>query len=169
MNPQILELSSHFSVDLSDIEAAYPVPIGVLCDKLGIVVIFDKEMADECSGKVAFDPEKQKYVITLNDNKNYYHNIFTTAHEIGHCLMHSAIVKSKGFMERKPTGEYDPEDISMEREANNFAANLLMPEPKFAEVFYQSGGKLDAVQRFFQVSLEAVTYRANNLGLIMHF
>ena len=55
----------------------------------------------------------------------------------------------------------------MEREANNFAANLLMPKDKFTEVFIETNGNLETLEAFFKVSIEAIKYRALNLGLML--
>lgn len=159
MNKALLELSK----DLNDLSDKFPVPVGDICDRLGIKLIFAKDMPDDYSGKIEFI--NNEFVITINDNQSYYRNVFTIAHELGHYLRHNAIIKAKGFIERKDKG-YSPEEIKQEKEANHFASKLLMPEDKFIELFYSTKGNLNAMQEFFKVSSDAIKFRAANLGLI---
>jgi Zn-dependent peptidase ImmA (M78 family) len=51
----------------------------------------------------------------------------------------------------------------MEREANQFAAELLMPEEEFIK---QAETKnIDGLSDYFGTSLEAIGFRALNLGI----
>lgn len=57
----------------------------------------------------------------------------------------------------------DKEQQVAEREANWFAASLLMPEEKFKQIYKK--GTVDA-ELEFQVSTSAVNIRAQSLGLL---
>ena len=96
------------------------------------------------------------------------------AHELGHFVLH----KDKGnmFMDkvlfRKSSQEYSSQDVQLEKEANYFAANILMPEKavrmQFANSlndFYDDSNIQNLAEKF-KVSSSAMTYRLINLGLI---
>jgi Zn-dependent peptidase ImmA (M78 family) len=168
MSDELKALEKKFKKDLSKIYNIYPVPIGDICDILEIELHFDKNMDDKTHGNIKY--ENNKFIININDKHSAYNNIFTIAHEIGHYLKHTDQVIKNGFVDRiKNIKETTvSEDIrKMEREANNFAANLLMPKDKFTEVFIETNGNLETLEAFFKVSIEAIKYRALNLGLIL--
>jgi len=74
---------------------------------------------------------------------------FTLAHEIGHIVMH-----------RYPTEE-------MEREADEFAAEFLMPERDIRhQLSYVTLAKLAALKPYWRVSMNALLKRASDLGTI---
>lgn len=52
----------------------------------------------------------------------------------------------------------------MEYSANNFAAEILMPENKILEFFWE-GHKIDEMAQNFEVSLDALRVRLRLLGL----
>jgi Zn-dependent peptidase ImmA (M78 family) len=89
---------------------------------------------------------------------------FTLAHEIGHWICHS-----QG--EAAPPVLCRSEDVGLgadrllEREANVFAAELLMPELAVRDVFARTS-RLDEVARAFYVSPQAMHWRLPNFGLI---
>lgn len=156
------EIEQKCNINLSDIAHKIPMQVGEICDRLGIEVIFDKTMPSHYSGQIKYSVSNDKYTIHVNDNHAICHIIFTIAHELGHFIRHKEIVKEKGFVDRKrnDSNEY-------EREANEFAASLLMPKDKFFELYNSTNGNLSALQEAFKVSLEAIYYRALNLGLLL--
>jgi Zn-dependent peptidase ImmA (M78 family) len=90
-------------------------------------------------------------IIVLNRDQPADRLRFTRAHELGHLVMH-----------RFPSPE-------MEIEANNFASALLMPRSDIT--IAMRGGKLDmarlaALKPEWRVSMQALLYRAQSLGLI---
>lgn len=52
--------------------------------------------------------------------------------------------------------------LVMDRRANKFAAELLMPDEKFTQI-WNSNSSVIEVAKYFNVSLEAVKIRAANL------
>lgn len=76
--------------------------------------------------------KKDKNIILYNEEKGYYTNRFTIAHEIGHIEL----------------GHKD-EDSAAEREANCFARNLLCPVP-LIESFNITG--IEAYREWFHIS-----------------
>jgi hypothetical protein len=100
---------------------------------------------------------------------------FTAAHELGHFVLHRERMEG-GFHgdTEKTVLEADPGDAAMEREANRFAAELLLP----AEVCAARAGELrrqhgccprtvlvGLLASELLVSLEATRYRLKHLGL----
>jgi Zn-dependent peptidase ImmA (M78 family)/transcriptional regulator with XRE-family HTH domain len=89
-------------------------------------------------------------IIVLNEDQPADRLRFTLAHEIGHLVMH-----------RFPSA-------TMEAEANEFASAFLMPKRDITPVLR---GKLDlrrlaALKPEWRVSMQALLYRAQALGLI---
>ncbi len=82
---------------------------------------------------------------------------FTVAHELGHWICQCLEGTAKPIYCRAEEIGVDPEAKALEREANIFAANLVMPENKVRT----SDGK-----NHFGVSDEALAWRLYNLGLL---
>lgn len=81
---------------------------------------------------------------------------FTIAHELGHWICQCLEGTAKPVYCRAEEIGVDPEAKALEREANIFAANLLMPEPAVRA----ARGK-----NLFAVSDEALAWRLYNLEL----
>ena len=80
---------------------------------------------------------------------------FDIAHEIGHLLMHEAMFT-----------EVDRAVRDAEKEAHDFAANLLMPERRMEALLphHASLQQILEAKRYFRVSAFAMAYRAHTLG-----
>ena len=81
---------------------------------------------------------------------------FTIAHELGHWICQCLEGTAQPVYCRAEEVGVDPEAKALEREANIFAANLVMPEPAVRA----AGG-----ENRFGVSDEALAWRLFNLGL----
>jgi Zn-dependent peptidase ImmA (M78 family) len=113
-------------------------------------------------------------IIGVNSDHSPVRQRFSVAHEIGHFLMHrnaQDLFIDKGYFaafrdSRSSTGE-----DRREREANAFAAALLMParlvKNAVAQHRFDLGDEeaLDALAELFQISRQAMTYRVANLGI----
>lgn len=77
------------------------------------------------------------------------------AHEIGHLLMHEAMFT-----------EVDRAVRDAEKEAHDFAANLLMPERRVEALLphHATLSQILEAKRYFRVSALAMAYRAHALG-----
>ena len=81
---------------------------------------------------------------------------FTVAHEIGHWLLHRG--SREAFAHAGPqTGRY-------EREANTFAAELLMPHNAFLEAVWELNADVGQLARRFGTSREATLLRLKQFG-----
>lgn len=77
-------------------------------------------------GMLWYDRDARQWIILVNATAHRYRSRFTIAHEIGHFLLHRNLMDI--FCCTPDTATTDP----LEREANAFASELLMP---FAKLF----------------------------------
>lgn len=116
-------------------------------------------------------------VIGVNSSHSATRQRFTIAHEIGHLLLHGD--DEVHIDEKRPLGQrdelssqaVDPREI----EANQFAAELLMPESLVRECLVNLVDEEPAVSiedaieklaRIFRVSQLAMTHRLTNLRIV---
>lgn len=90
------------------------------------------------------------HIIAVNSRLPASAQRFALAHEIGHLVMHEGIATP-----------------DMEREADDFASELLMPADDIASRLRNVKFRdLGSLKRSWRVSLAALIYRAHSLGLI---
>lgn len=96
---------------------------------------------------------------------------FTIAHECGHWVLHLDAGAGTGVCCR-PADVVDQPEVEVrklamrEREANNFAAALLMPEILVTEQARVTRGNISALAERFGVSAPAMRVRVESLGLV---
>ena len=164
--------------NLQNIDHQFPVFLDTICDALNIYANLTKDMPDNMSGKIfKVQRDDYQYQMDINFNNVPRRVRFTIAHEIGHYVKHKDYIDAHGsILERKDHGGYSPEQIKQEKEANQFASELLMPEYYFAQKYnelYQQMGYGNNVNEkvikelsdIFWVSTQAVLYRIMMLGL----
>jgi Zn-dependent peptidase ImmA (M78 family) len=118
----------------------------------------------------------QRKVIAVAENHARVRQRYTIAHELGHLLMHPGrpyLAESNQIVRIDRRGGSVPgfADQREEREANQFAAALLMPPDLVLKHWVDLNGKPTAsnvgeMSRRFDVSPVAMKYRLVNLGLI---
>jgi hypothetical protein len=134
-----------------------PVPVEAIAEDLcGLVV--EESPGLEVSGMLI--PGERR--VFLNSNEPLERRRFTLAHELGHWICQCLEGKTAPRYCRASDVGLDPSAKAIEREANVFAAELLMPEAEVREAF--SLGSPLAV--YFGVSDEAMSWRLYNLGLV---
>jgi predicted transcriptional regulator len=89
---------------------------------------------------------------------------FTIAHEIGHFVLHAPAALGTVFC--RVTDEPEPVAKRIEREANRFAAELLMPEEGVRAEASRADCDAAMLADLFQVSEIAMSWRLYNLGLV---
>ena len=119
-------------------------------ERAGAVVIFSAMGGSSVSGVTVIVPGLLPMIV-LNSEQPADRARFTLAHELGHLVMH-----------KFPNPE-------MESEANEFASALLMPRNEITASL--RGRPLDmarlaALKPEWRVSMQAILYRAQSLGLI---
>lgn len=159
-----------------------PIDVDKIATELGILVEsdFSLELKD-IVGEIFFKDEIP--IVKINPIQNSYgpRRRFTLAHEIGHFCLHSAKSK-KGFVDSQKTmSRTESYWDSYESEANDFAAQLLMPKALIIEEGQRiidayrgkTGAKgipvhpfIEAMADKFEVSSKAMEYRLKNIGII---
>lgn len=165
---------------LQDYTKSTPVNVEAIGRSLGLEVNKKAILPHGISGHLMLLPNG-KYEIAANADEHYYRQRFTLAHEIGHFVLHKDLVDSFGGVDDdtkyRSTERGDIYnsliDSIHERQANSFAANLLMPKHLVHElVFDENGGsrsaKLSDLYKTFQVSASAMNWRLKNLGWDIH-
>lgn len=107
-------------------------------EELGINVLYS-DMSDletkpgEVSGFIRVNKNNGFPEMVINANENISRQRFTMAHELGHILMHwkwlpgEKLDNSLAEVTFRQQVEYRNSEIKKEREANEFAAELLLP------------------------------------------
>lgn len=98
----------------------------------------------------------EKKLIIVNKCDSLTRQSFTIAHELGHWLLHvkPGDMTNEEVLYRKPLGQ--PDDDWMEKEANWFAANLLVPPEMLSMCRNLSQ---DEAAHLFRVSPSVIGYR----------
>jgi len=152
-----------------------PVDVQVLAQTLGAEVRLQK--ADpELSGFLLRDAASRRTVIGVNAGQHLNRQRFTIAHEIGHLLLHEGrpmYIDSAQHVFRLSLRNKDSstgENIE-EREANLFAAELLMPRALIEQALSTTPDldvhdeeQLRKLAERFQVSPQALSIQLGYLG-----
>jgi Zn-dependent peptidase ImmA (M78 family) len=151
-----------------------PVDVEKIALSLGIEVQY-KPTEDNVSGFLLRELSHHKALIGVNDSHALTRKRFTIAHELGHFLLHEeekAHIDQKFKINRRD--ENSSKGISREeKEANLFAAELLMPASFIEQDFF----KFDVLDFFdekqlkdladkYQVSTLALSFRLSYLGYV---
>jgi len=149
-----------------------PVPVEKIAKAQG-ARIFYQSLDNDMSGFLYRD--KAQAVIGVNTHHAPVRQNFTTAHELGHLLLHDQeqLHVDHGFRVRLRDDMSSQGTDEAEREANLFAASLLMPK-EFIEADLASedyfdlldDGFLQNLARKYGVSAQALVNRLKNLGYI---
>lgn len=116
--------------------------------------------------------KEDKFVIEIPSMDNNNRINFTIAHELGHLFLHMGYLIDNEIWEKNLNNEFFRKEIGeMEYQAHEFAAAFLMPREIFYNVMnenYHGNGYYDieAVARYFNVSVSAAENRAKWLGLL---
>lgn len=120
-------------------------------------------MNDDVSGYLRYIDGT--WVIGVNNLHHPRRQRFTLAHELAHYVLHK---KSSGEFVDKVLFRSLSTDSPYEREANEFAANILMPEGEFRQFAQSVSKKIEDIAEHFDVSALAVRLRAKNLNFAGH-
>lgn len=148
------------AVDLDVVRRMLPTtPFGQGVREILPPVQFDDEAFEGLLARDPSDPEV--WGIAYNGRVSRERQRFTIAHELGHFVLHR---------NRQPRFDCDKESVHsghetmrrIEREADDFASNLLMPGDRLRE--WISNGRIDlhvlsAIAQRFEVSFEALCIR----------
>lgn len=147
-----------------------------LAEQMGIEVRFET-VDDDLSGFLFRDVKANQAIIGVNKSHHTNRQRFTIAHEIGHYLLHPGEpVHVDGTnvafrLNRRDIDSSTGQDDS-EREANLFAAELLMParllekDLRTADIDLLNDDDVAELAAQYGVSTQALTFRLANLGYI---
>lgn len=140
------------------------------CDDLDI---FFFALEDEnVSGATLFKDDQFSILINSDKHENRQH--FTLAHELGHYFLHGDLLRQEGGLideEKQLDGSTilyrldDAERDRLEREANHFAASLIMPRELLKEA-WRTTGTIEECAKIFKVSTIAMNIRLTELNLV---
>ena len=136
-----------------------PLDVVALCKILNIMLLF-APMDDEISGLLNKDKKKKCWIMKINSLHHPHRQRFTIAHEIAHFIKHSyqtSFFQDKTFFRNSDSNP-------LEREANQFAAELFMPHDSFHRFFKEQSPNIKNISEHFKVSSMAVQIRAKQLG-----
>jgi len=156
-----------------------PVPIEKIALWLDLEVI-PADLGEGVSGVLFI--RDGKATIGVNESEHRIRRRFTVAHELGHYILHK--MRNELFIDKQMTlgsqmlfrdSESSLGEKRQEREANAFAAAILMPrfmlQREIKDVLEE--GQIDSEEELikslskkFDVSQISLTYRMTNLGLI---
>jgi Zn-dependent peptidase ImmA (M78 family) len=126
--------------------------------------IFEEKPMTGADGRIVFG--KKYSVVTINSNiQNKNKRRFVIAHELGHLKLHKNLERffscdEKAFLEWHKTGSH-------ESQANEFAAELLMPSKLFASHAAKKTFSLDHIinlSKVFNTSITSTAIRYTDLG-----
>jgi transcriptional regulator with XRE-family HTH domain len=142
--------------------ASPPIDVDALAEQCGAHVI-TRELESDLSGLViALD---EGAVIGINRAQSKQRRRFTVAHELGHYLLDHHDRFHLDFARNAEDGHPPGYDWRSERAANEFAAQLLMPEHLVHTQFEPLAGSVKRLAKAFEVSELAMSYRLQSLGL----
>jgi Zn-dependent peptidase ImmA (M78 family) len=141
-----------------------PVPLDVkaIANKFGIEIQYI-DMEEDLSG-ILSKTEQGGWVMQVNNKHHLNRQRYTIAHELGHFCLHKhfkSVFEDQIFFRGVET-------CKEERQANEFASAILMPEDKFREIVRSGKNNIEDVAQEFGVSTLALRIRAKNLGMSGH-
>ncbi len=140
-----------------------PVPVGEIANKLHIKI--SRAPSKDFSGLLVRKDDHA--LVGVNSNEALVRQRFTIAHELGHFFLHP---KQDTFVDYRDNKK-DVMRTPRERQANMFAAALLMPRKQLEKDFKKisrNGFAEEELKRFadkYLVSEEAMRFRLINLNL----
>ena len=168
MDIPIIENKAYQILNQAHIPLEPPIDVMAVAESLEIRVYLAKFADSKNSGFITTNPTLvegfepgRKATIVINNQHPLVRQRFTISHEVGHLEL--GHLKTN---EQRNRGEGLPYNATEERDANAFAAALLMPEAPFSEAMYKQNGNLVSVALTFGVSVEATSIRAVALGLL---
>ena len=133
------------------------------------------EIKEDCSLGVFSDGKIEKqgdsFSISVPTSQSSARKNFTIAHELGHLFLHMGYKIDRELWESTENKVYNRSgDSEFELQANEFAAAFLMPKELYKKVMDENtvGNTvyIAKVAKFFNVSIDAASYRGKWLGYL---
>jgi Zn-dependent peptidase ImmA (M78 family) len=139
-----------------------PVDPEAIAESMGVDVVYAhfKEPHDqEVSGFIELEPSPR---IVVNAAIHPNRKTFTIAHELAHFVLHKDYARSGNYRILPRRNEYNGNKPDEEREADAFAANLLVPNGELKR--YASLASVHELARMFLVSDQVISNRLRHIG-----
>ena len=144
-----------------------PVPVESIAEDLLGLRIEERDLG-ECSGMLI--PSERLIVVNAAEATNgdvpTRRHRFTIAHELGHWVCHARAAEEAAPAYCRSRDLSQDADRDLEREANVFGAELLMPEAAVREAWARLRAPGELAARF-EVSLLAALWRLYSFGLVL--
>lgn len=153
---------------VQDFASKLPVDVVGLIEELGILYQ-EYPLGEGNSGRI--DMNDPFFTITVNSAEGEQRKRFTAAHELGHYLLHRDMMDGEGghfdrlFVARGEDNPYEPFQKEHEKQANQFAAQLLMPREKLSQLYDSVLDNYMELASKCKVSPAAMKIRLGSLGL----
>lgn len=134
-----------------------PVDLGIILKKYALTAYDTTFKKSNVAG--AFIRDKKE--IYLDETDPHARKMFTLAHELGHYFLHD---NAEDIMFREQTADTKKRQ-QMEKEADEFAAELLMPE-NVIRSYWTIAESVQQLATIFGVSYSAMLNRLRSLGYI---
>lgn len=124
--PADLKMAKRAADKLTGLYSAPPIPVLEIAEMEGVNVVFATfgDYTDKIAGYCDFKNSK----LYVNADDHPRRQIFTIAHELGHWIMHQNIFSDNPDKYPMLLRFSKPSSSPREREANTFAAHLLVPD-----------------------------------------
>jgi Zn-dependent peptidase ImmA (M78 family) len=144
--------------ELTDVYSTPPIPVFDIAEQRGVNVVFASfgRHSETISGFCDFAAAR----LYVNENDSSGRKMFTIAHELGHWLLHRDFIKSGSHLYRALPRFKAPSESVLEKEANLFAAELLVPRSLVLPVKDASVSQLADI---FAVSRTMMEWRLKNV------
>lgn len=140
-----------------------PVSVESIAARMGVRI---EDFQEPCTLSGQIEMKDGVPIATINRTEAPVRQRFTIAHELGHYAL--GHLKGADLLMRDPVANFSSEAATWkERQANGFAARLLMPEKTLR--YAVDNKNILSVARLatiFDVSQAAMRYRLQNMGLI---
>lgn len=144
-----------------------PLDISEVVENIFKIKIIYKDLGKSASGFL--EKIDNQWCIYVNRYESLQRQRFTIAHELGHFLYHNDEYANAVAPMHDQVFFRDENTNHMERQANDFASDLLMPEDIFNQYIQDGINTISALADKFNLSTPAVKYRAYKLGLISEY
>ena len=144
---------------MSQYQSQAPVPVVKIAHEMGVKVYRSEGWPDYISGLIREDRDyggSSGYAIYTNANHPRKRRRFTIAHELGHYVLHRDLIGNgitdDALYRSRLSGQ-------IERQANRFAAELLMPWDLIVESTEKGINTMEELAEKFDVSKIAMSIR----------
>ena len=128
--PRLLANSILKSIEKSKGKIEFPIDTFKILEEYNIIITFSE--FDNLEGILFFEKDG-KSLVSININRPIQRQRFTAAHELGHVVLHSGMDKNNFMCPIRNKNH-------IEKEADEFASNLLMPSFELNKMVNKYGG-----------------------------